>query len=250
MGSTERQVSFNNDNDSCHNHNNSNTGHEGFDYWKDEFSGKIQELEVVLHQYQDDQSVVTANTRKKIHKLLKHATQLLSHLSEEAQSVSKKKDAPLRQELMDIYQACKMQLETYRLLQQHILMDNNDDIMHNNETHDTLETSRRSKSELWDPDAMEQRYSNNNNYDRSNKDQRQKVQANTQGKVSSQNSRLRDAMRNLRETQEIATEITGELQGQRVTLENTKNSMNSMKDMTQQAKGLVKSLNKKWWMKW
>ena len=76
------------------------------------------------------------------------------------------------------------------------------------------------------------------------------IQERTQGQVGKQNSRLKDALRSLRETEEIAQEITGELDAQRATIESTQSSMNSVKDMTQQAKGLLKSMNKKWWMKW
>jgi Snare region anchored in the vesicle membrane C-terminus len=222
------------------------TGHKGFDYWKDEFSSKIQEIEAAMHQDPEDDSA------RKTKKLIKQATKLLPNLLQETQSVSKRNDPALRQELLDIYQACRMQLETYQLLQEQQMrtMDkmprSKDSISSSSSSSRQQSDAAASKSELWDHDTMEQRYNSHG----ASSLQRHQVQTNTRDKVSSQNTRLQDALRSLKESQEVASEITGELHSQRAILENTQNNMNSMKDMTQQAKGLLKSMNKKWWMKW
>lgn len=247
MGSATRK----NSSDRAKRNNSSDTGHEGFDYWKEEFSGKIQDIEDSLHCNNDD------NDLPKLHTFLKQARKILPNLLEEVQSVSKRKDPALRQELMDVYQACKMQLETYQALEELMTGNACSDATSNGTASSTFSIpSSRAKvstptqpasADLWDKDAMEERYAGKGN---NSSLQRQQVHANTQGKVSSQNSRLKDALRSLRESQEVATEIAGELEGQRTTLENAQSNVRSVKDMTQQAKGLVNTLNKKWWLKW
>lgn len=236
------------------------TGHEGFDFWKDEFSAKIKEIEEALHinyvhEIDDDgggsmRSIADKSTSDLVHQ----ATSLLKNVWIEAKGVSWQKDPALRQEMMDIYKACQMQLETYQTLsdQQEDSMDgkvmtsterrkSKTSINTANATNTAERTSETDPSLLWD-----QRYMDN--YHQNSK--RANIQANTQGRVSQQNSRLKDALRSLRETEEIAQEINGELDKQRATLHSTQSSINAVKDMTQQAKGLLKSMNKKWWMKW
>lgn len=249
MGSATRK---NNSSGCSKRRNASDTGNKGFDCWKDEFSGKIRDIEDSLHCNNEN------NVRPTLHKLLKQARKILPNLLEEVQSVSKRKDPALWQELMDIYQACRMQLETYQSLEELMMGNACSDAMSNGTASSTFSTpsstaevsqpTQPSSADLWDEDAMEQRHAGNGNS--SSSIQRQKVHASTQGKVSSQNSRLKDALRSLRESQEVATEIAGELEGQRMILENAQSNVHLVKGMTQQAKGLVDTLNKKWWLKW
>ena len=201
------------------------TGNEGFDFWMDEYSSKIKDIENALHQEDSDTT-----------DLVHAATKILRNLHSEARGISKSKDPALRQEMMDVYKACKMQLETYRQIcdQKGLFQQQQQQQQHNQSSSSAAQSSAvPSASFLW----------NNNT-------QRAQVQANTQGRVAQQNSTLQSAMQSLRESEEISQEIMGELRGQRETLEHTRSSMNSMKDMTQQAKGLLMSMNKPWWMKW
>jgi hypothetical protein len=230
--------------------NSRSTGHQGFDYWKGEFSSTVHEIETALHKSQPD----TLYTDK----LLKEATSMLSNILQEVGRVSRSRDPALRQEMMDIYHACKMQLETYLLLneqrdlfspscqpQSHYQDDNRSGKSSGRQHSKTL----TSTSELWDINTTDQIHSKGIEGHHSTS-RRNHIQATTKERVMTQNSRLRDALRSCKESEEIALQINGELKEQRETLEHTQSSMNSMKDMTQQAKGLLKSLNKKWWMKW
>jgi Snare region anchored in the vesicle membrane C-terminus len=221
------------------------TGHQGFDYWKGEFSSTVLEIETLLHKSEQD----TLYTDK----LLKEATSMLPNLLQEAESVSRSRNPALRQELMDIYLACKMQLETYLLL-----LNEQGELFPPCEKHEAYDSNRFGKSsrqhcktpastsELWDTNTKNEGQSNRHH----STSRRNQIQSTTKGQVMTQNSRLRDALRSFKESEEIALQISGELKGQRETLEHTQRSMNSVKDMTQQAKGLLKSMNKKWWMKW
>jgi hypothetical protein len=233
------------------------TGHEGFDFWKDEFSAKIKEIEKALHceggNCEDDNHGKTPTARKSTNDLVYQATSLLKNVWIEAKGVSWQNDPALRQEMMDIYKACQMQLETYV-----VLSDHHEELLGKNGAKDMPKSKRKSLTSgtndttafsslsndptpLWDQSHIDNYHHN---------DRHANIQANTHGKVSKQNSRLKDALRSLRETEELAHEITGELDLQRSTLESTRSSMNSVKDMTQQAKGLLQSMNKKWWTKW
>jgi hypothetical protein len=193
----------------------SRTGHEGFDFWKDEFTSVVREIEAALHQ-QDDAT-----------ELVQRASSILPNLVLEVRNVSN--DPPLKQELMDIYRACKMQLETYQTL---------------NEQKELFQLSRSTKNGT----TTSRRDGNSSGGGSSSK--REQIEARTQGRVAKQNSQLQAALRSLKESEEIAREITGELHQQRGTIQRAQGRMSTMKDMTQQAKGIVKSMNKKWWQKW
>jgi hypothetical protein len=232
--------------------NSRNTCHQGFDYWRGEFSGKVQEIETALH-------VTSQQDTRYTDKLLREATSMLPHLLQEAESVSERKDPALRQEMLDIFLACKMQLETYLLLneQRHLFSPSCQQQSHSNNDI-RIDTSSRqqfktptSTSALWDTITPNQVQSSSiNGHHTTTGSRRNQIHATTQGRVMNQNSRLRDALRSFKESEEVAHQISEELQGQRKSLERTQSSVNSLSDLTLQAKGLLKSMNKKWWMKW
>jgi hypothetical protein len=191
----------------------SKTGHEGFDYWKDEYTSVIREIETALHEQKDTTE------------LIEHASSILPNLALEARNVSSSKRPALKRELMDIYKACKMQLETYQTL---------------NEQKELFQLSSSNATSS----------SSSSSVGGTSSGKRGQIQANTQGQVLKQNSQLQAALRSIKESEELAKEITSELHGQRETLETTKGRMSTMKDMTTHAKGLVKSISKPWWQKW
>jgi hypothetical protein len=187
------------------------TGHKGFDFWKDEFTSAVQQIEVAFHE------------RKDATELVQRASSILRTLALEARNTSN--HPALKQERVDIYKACKMQIETYTIL---------------NEQKELFQLSTPSASSSTMP---------TNTRNSGNKCIEQ-IQTRTQGQVTRQNSQLQAALRSLKESEEIAQEITGELLGQRETLERTQGSMEKMRGMTEQARVLLKSMNRKWWQKW
>jgi small-conductance mechanosensitive channel len=252
------------------------TGHEGFDFWKDEFSIKIQELEAAFHalppsqkqkqqQQQQQQrpqhheAILAADTDT----LVQQAADRLTNLLAEVKSVSTRDHPALKQDLTDIYDACQRQFQTYQTLndqkdlfrqrppttqqqqqqQRHRATTPSNTSSSSTKPSSTTTTSPSASSLLWEGSSSPRSMT-------SSRRTHDGVQANTQGRVAKQNAQLHAALRSLKESEEIAYGISGELRGQRDTLEHTKRSMHSMTDMTQQAKGLLNSMNKKWWMKW
>ena len=69
---------------------------------------------------------------------------------------------------------------------------------------------------------------------------------NQQDQVSRQNERLKHALRSLNETEEIGKELGNELGKNRETIQRAKGNVDEMASMTGQAKGLVKSMMKRW----
>ena len=67
----------------------------------------------------------------------------------------------------------------------------------------------------------------------------------TRDKVEQQNDRLADAMRSIRETEEIAGEVSHELSRNRKTLENTQGNLSQLSGMVQHANGTVTKMLKR-----
>lgn len=217
------------------------TGQEDFDRWRNEFSATIRKIEGLLHEKKSD------GTNDAIDSLMRKASSLLGKLSSATKVVS---EPVLQQELVDVYKACKMQLKTYKSLtaQQSELFDdeNNTDAETNTTTARRNETSER--SELFSSAAASSNEDLMGN--KNTTSQKDRITANTQGRVMGQNSRLRDALASLRETEEVASKITGELHGQRETLETTKGRLDQFGTMNEYSKTLLNSMNKPWWQKW
>lgn len=225
------------------------TGHEGFDYYYDEFTSLIQQIEDSLRQQQADDKDAAKKRKRLLHDARDNA---LPAMSLEARGVSSRRHAALKQDLDDILAACKMQLQTYQTLneQQSQLLfpqrdkkTDSDGSARSESTTATTTTSSRHSSSSY---LFGSRGSTNGN----SSDGNSSIQARTQGRVQQQNEQLEAALRSVRESTQVAAEIASELGSQRDTLQGTRTKMGELTSMTKQAKGLVKSMNKPWWQKW
>mmetsp|Transcript_109718 Transcript_109718/g.224180 ORF Transcript_109718/g.224180 Transcript_109718/m.224180 type:complete len:255 (-) Transcript_109718:191-955(-) len=253
----------------------SKTGHASFDRWKDEFSATVRDIEAAMHERAISSSsssssgtpAITDNDDNKDNatELIRRASTILAKLSSEAGKVSEREEPALKQELLDIYKACRMQIKTYKSLnKQRELFDDPSGGATTTRTKQTPMTKPATK-----PSVSEQRSSlfgssagttprNNNNNNNNNGGRwgsdaggvRERVASTTQGRVRNQNSRLEDALRSIRESEQVAMEITGELEGQRESLETTRGRLGQFASMTEYSKGLLNSMNKPWWRKW
>jgi hypothetical protein len=231
------------------------TGHEGFDYYYEQFTGLIDQLELSL-KVQDDETTA---------ELLKEAREsILPAMAVERKVISsslKRKHPGLKYHLTEVYDACQMQLQTYQMLSEqpaelfHDLPqdDNNEPISrasNSSQQHDRnlpKSVASSSKSSL---NSREELFSGNNNFAQQQSHRHINVQAKTQGRVMEQNTQLEAAMRSIRESEQIACETIEELQSQRKTLDGTRRKVDDLTSMTTQAKQLVKSINRPWWKKW
>jgi hypothetical protein len=118
-------------------------------------------------------------------------------------------DRSTRQDRKDMLQACKLQLVSYKALE-----------------------TQTSSTKLWD-EATERNY------------RRETMQL--QDQVGRQNAQLDDALRSIRETELVGSEITAELARNRATFENSHGNVRSISSMAEQANGLIKSMSRKWW---
>jgi hypothetical protein len=164
-----------------------------FDLYKDEFSDLVKKIEERLHAEQDASD------------LLSQCEFLLPQMALEARSAP---DDSLKQELVDILNACKMQLHTYKTL--------------NNK--------------------MELLPTKSNTEDRT---QRERLQS-SQDLASRQNAKLEGALRSIRETEEVAAEMNQELSKNRETLQNAQSNIGKMSSMTEEAKSLLGSMMRNW----
>mmetsp|Transcript_5760 Transcript_5760/g.12171 ORF Transcript_5760/g.12171 Transcript_5760/m.12171 type:complete len:351 (+) Transcript_5760:264-1316(+) len=105
----------------------SKTGHASFDRWKDEFSATVRDIEAAMHERAISSSssssssgtpAITDNDDNKDNatELIRRASTILAKLSSEAGKVSEREEPALKQELLDIYKACRMQIKTYKSL--------------------------------------------------------------------------------------------------------------------------------------
>mmetsp|Transcript_10151 Transcript_10151/g.23057 ORF Transcript_10151/g.23057 Transcript_10151/m.23057 type:complete len:249 (+) Transcript_10151:275-1021(+) len=103
----------------------SKTGHASFDRWKDEFSATVRDIEAAMHERASSSSssssgtpAITDNDDNKDNatELIRRASTILAKLSSEAGKVSEREEPALKQELLDIYKACRMQIKTYKSL--------------------------------------------------------------------------------------------------------------------------------------
>jgi ElaB/YqjD/DUF883 family membrane-anchored ribosome-binding protein len=67
-----------------------------------------------------------------------------------------------------------------------------------------------------------------------------------QDRVGRQNAQLEASLRSIRETEQVATEVSQELYRNRETLQSAQDNVGELSSMTEQAKGLLKSMSRKW----
>jgi len=227
----------------------SHTGHEDFDLWKDEFSATVRDIEVTMHKWATA-SNNTDNNKQNTSELIRKASSILTKLSSVAKSVVETKEAALKQELLDIYEACKMQLKTYRSLQKQTELFENSNTT--NSTSIRMSTSERTilfATRTTTRGSIDNA-SKCNKIAASRKNYRDQITSRTQGRVDVQNSRLRDALTNIKESEQAAQEISGELERQREPLKSTQGRMAQFSSMTEHSKNLLNSMNRSWWRKW
>ena len=249
------------------------TGHDGFDRYYEEFSSLIGKLERSL-KLQDEETTS---------ELLREAKEdILPAMAVERRSVSsseRRKHPGLKQHLNQVYEACQMQLQTYQSLSEQPpelfrdlpIDDSNRTVSATTQSNTPQNHKHAKKSSSYSSSSSPSSFdfeaskealfagSNTRNCNgsasasdtnNSNSYYKNSIRARTQGRVMEQNSQLESAMRSIRESEQIASETIEELQSQRTTLESSSAKMKDLSTMTDQAKKLVKSMNRPWWTKW
>ena len=226
----------------------SSTGHNDFDRCKDKFSATVRGIESSMRERSacsDD----TGNGDRRVSQSIRKASTILSSMSSIVKDVSDEEQPALKQELLDIYKACKMQLKTYKLLHAQTELFQN--------TNTTAQKSNEDKT--CDRDFLFAGSATTDNSSGYNKtgggtsgtnNIRGQITSNTQGRLREQNHRLQDALRSIRESDQVAEEISGELAGQRDTLQRAQGRLHQFSSMTEHSKNLLNSMNKPWWRKW
>ena len=161
---------------------------ETFELYHSEFRDLVRQIDTRFHAKEDATELV------------QKCEDILLQLKIEARVAP---DPSTKQERTDIFKACKMQLESYKTINE--------------------------KQEIFFDSSV----------------QKQRM-VNQQDQVSRQNERLKHALRSLNETEEIGKELGNELGKNRETIQRAKGNVDEMASMTGQAKGLVKSMMKRW----
>lgn len=227
------------------------TGHTDFDRCKEIFSAIVRDIESAMHKQAADSNNIN-NADRSLSQSIRKASSILTNMSSIVKNVTDTEQPALKQELLDIYKACKMQLKTYKLLHAQI------DLFQNSKTHSkttaSIEKNTSERDILFAASATANDSSEHNksgsNVSSSTKNIRDQITSNTQGRLTEQNSRLRDALRSIRESDQIAQEISGELEGQRETLKTARDRLDQFSSLTEHSKNLLNSMNKPWWRKW
>lgn len=168
-----------------------------FDEILEEFRDLIMQIEVRYHD------------KKNASDLLKKCRKQISKLESETMNAE---DASREQECIDIVLACKMQLESYSLI---------------NDQRDEL---------FFGANTSQQRQSGRDGPPSSHP-------------ISRQNETIRNALQTMRETEEIGQEIGKELHKNREKIQNTKGNVNRLQEMTGQANSMLSSMirrSKRW----
>jgi hypothetical protein len=187
-----------------------------FDLYMHEFRDLIRQIEKRLHTEDNNESSSSSSSSpsSSISDLLDQCQELIPQMELEIRGTS---DRSIKQERKDILQACKLQLVSYKAL----------------EKTTTQSTTNTGSYCLWD-ETTERNY------------RRETMEL--QDQVGRQNTVLDDALRSIRETEQVGAEITAELERNRTTLESAHANVHSLSSMTEQANDLLKSMTKKWWI--
>lgn len=213
-------------------------------------------MESALHKRVSDSDSSDSHDDRELSQLIRKASTMLSAMSSMAKSVSETEEPALRQELLDIYKACKMQLKTYKMLyaQTDLFQD----------TYTTTNTPIEDETVTFEREILfggRSTTDDSSGHDGANdgpndgasgrtKYMRDQITSNTQGRLGQQNSRLQDALRSIRETDQVAQEISGELSSQRETLQSAQGRLGQFKSQLEQSNNLLDSMNRPWWRKW
>ena len=209
-------------------------------------------MESALHSRVSDSDSSDSHDDRELSQLIRKASTMLSAMSSMAKNVSETEEPALKQELLDIYKACKMQLKTYKMLyaQTDLFQD----------TYTTTNTPIEDETVTFEREILfggRSTTDDSSGHDGANdgtssrtKYMRDQVTSNTQGRLGQQNSRLQDALRSIRETDQVAEEISGELSSQRETLQSAQGRLGQFKSQLEQSNNLLDSMNRPWWRKW
>ena len=250
--SNDNNNNNNSNNSSDNKNNNYKTGHKEFDRWREKFSSTIKEIEISISESNDATKLIRKATSILSNKMALEIHNL--NATDNDNDNSNNDQSGLKQELMDIYNACKMQIETYKILneQKEILFQNaNTNTKSKSTTMPSITGSSSSSSSSSSSPSLPSSSSSSLLFGNSARNSvRDNINANTQGRVRKQNSQLQDALRSINESEEIANEINQDLYRQRDTLETTQSRLQQFSSITGHAKGILKNMNKPWWTKW
>jgi hypothetical protein len=171
-----------------------------FDLYREEFTSLVKQIEQRFHDNNDAEEDVVSD-------LLSQCDELLPQMALEA------RNAPLewKQELRDMLQACRMQLATYK----------------------SLNNQKKKDGQLLFENAKQ----------KENNDGRRML---PQDRVGRQNAQLEASLRSIRETEQVATEVSLELSRNRKTLQSAQDNVGKLSSMTEQAKGILESMSSRW----
>lgn len=187
------------------------SGYSPFDVYHDEFRSLIREIEECLHESSSSQGGQSSSPRD-LGRLLRQCEELLLQMKVESRGAP---GSSLKRELMDIYQACQMQLASYQ----------------------TLHSKR---DELFAAAAAAP-----GSHSMDSRNPKNRLLA-TRIHVESQNLVLEGALRSIRETEELAGEIGQELGRNRETLQRAHGNVGKLSGMMDQANGHLKGMMRKW----
>jgi hypothetical protein len=169
------------------------SGYGPFDEYHIEFRGLIRTIEQRLREQEN------------VEELLRQCQDVLIQMKIEARSAS---GSSLKRELIDIHQACQMQLASYQSL----------NIQREELFSGRLEDARNPKDRLLA----------------------------SRIKAESQNAQLESALNSIRETEELAGEIGKELGRNRESIQRAQGNVDNLSGMMKQANSHLKGMMKKW----
>jgi len=228
--------------------NMSNTGNDDFDRYRNKFSATIRGIESSMHE-RAARSGDHSHDDRSVSQSIRKASSILANMSSIVKDVADDEEPALKQELLDIYKACKMQLKTYKMLhtQTDLFQDTNATATETNEEKTSDRDVLFGAIAATDDSSGYNKTGGGSSRANNIRDQ---ITSNTQGRLREQNSRLQDALRSIRESDEVAQEISGELVNQRETLQTAQGRLHQFSSMTEYSNNLLNSMNKPWWRKW
>jgi len=186
------------------------SGYGPFDEYHNEFRGLIRTIEERLQEQQ--------NGNDNVDDLLKQCEDALLQMKIEARGAS---GSSLKQELRDIHQACQMQLGSYQSLNSQ-----------REELFSRRTPSLSSATATGGGGVAGKTYGNR--------------MTSTQRMAENQNIQLTNALKSIRETEELASEIGQELIRNRESIQRSQGNVSKLSGMMQQANGHLQAMTKKW----
>eukprot|EP00977_Amphora_coffeiformis_P017753 scaffold5886_cov161-Amphora_coffeaeformis.AAC.4 len=195
------------------------SGHAAFDRYHDEFRMLIRQIEGALHDQEGTAGDADNGSSTDLSQQLQECRKLLTPMKVEARGAS---DESWKQTLMDIVQACEMQLASYEALS-----NNRTELFG---TRDEIPTSKASYENCSSGNSRPVKL----------------FEATQEESVARQNAQLANALRSIQQTEEVAADIGTKLNANREKLGNSQKNVLKLSEMTEQANGMVTKMLNRW----